>query len=66
MNVSEFCSMLRATLSENADRTARDNGASRGRSLEEYRFNSGIVAGLKQALFHIDEILGEIDKDGFN
>lgn len=49
MNPRAFVDHLSALLTEQAETVARENGRSRDRTLDQYRYQAGFVAGLQQA-----------------
>jgi hypothetical protein len=55
MNPRALVEYLAAKLNDNADTAARENGSSRDRTLDQYRYQAGIVAGLRQAATAIED-----------
>lgn len=55
MTPRDFVNHLSSRLIESADTTARENGSSRDRTLDQYRYQAGVVAGLRMAALMIDE-----------
>jgi hypothetical protein len=55
MTPRDFIDHLAAMLNDSADTTARENGMSRDRSLDQYRYQAGVVAGLRQAAIAIED-----------
>lgn len=53
----EFLRIAQERLQSHADELARMNGASRDRTLDDLRFNAGIVHGLLQATVMMEEAL---------
>lgn len=53
----EFLRIAQSRLQEHADELARTNGSSRDRSIDDLRFNAGIVHGLLQATVMMEEAL---------
>jgi hypothetical protein len=54
MNPRAFIDHLAAMLNTQADTTARENGSSRDRTVDQYRYQAGVVAGLRQAATAIE------------
>lgn len=57
MSLRAYTDHLAILLTQQADAIARENGASRDRTLDQYRYQSGIAAGLRQAAAAIEDEL---------
>jgi hypothetical protein len=55
VNPHALVEYLAAQLNDKADIAARENGASRDRTLDQYRYQAGVVAGLRQAAIAIED-----------
>lgn len=59
----DFLRLAQSELEACANEQARQNGAMRERSIEEYRYNAGIVSGLLQASMEIEHVLRTAAED---
>jgi hypothetical protein len=50
-----FIDHMTAMLNAKADSVAAENGSSRDRTIDQYRYQAGVVAGLRQAATAIED-----------
>ena len=55
MTPRAFIDHMAAMLNAKADSAAAENGASRDRTLDQYRYHAGVVAGMRRAANELED-----------
>ena len=55
MTPRDFIKAVIVKVTDQADMLAKDNGACRDRTIDQYRYQAGVVAGLRMSALMIDE-----------